>query len=115
MMIGLVPPLKAQDKSLTILSGATAAATAFDVATTMKVFHSCDTCYEANPVMRPFVGSGAGAYTVSLSISSATMWASYKLKQDGRKWWWIPLGAQIGFHLAAGVHNQALAQSRPGF
>jgi hypothetical protein len=90
------------------LAGGAQAATVYDIQTTRKALQNCASCIEANPIMRPFVGSSPAAFSTSMGLTAGSIYASHKLKSKGVKWWWIPLAAQIGVHTAMGIRNSRL-------
>ena len=98
----------AEDKLFWALSTGAQAATIYDIETSLRVFDRCTTCYEANPIMRPFIGSRSTAYTTGLGLSSLGSFGSYKLKEKGVRWWWLPLVGQIGMHTVLGIRNSRM-------
>jgi hypothetical protein len=95
----------AQDKLFWTLATATEAATLYDLHTTQTALQRCQSCYEANPIMKPFVGSRAAALTAGLGLSAGSIYGAFKLKKKGFRYWWVPLAAPIAVHTAAGISN----------
>jgi hypothetical protein len=97
-----------KDKLFWSLAAAAQVATVYDVNTTLRTLDRCSTCYEANPIMRPFVRNSATAYSAGLGLSAAGIYGSKKLKERGSRWWWVPLVSQIGVHTALGIRNSRI-------
>ena len=91
-----------------LLLAGSIASTTYDVETSFKAFDRCAACYEANPVMRPFADSRARMYVAQSGLNFGLGYASWHLKKEGNKWWWVPLVANIGVHFAAATHNRAV-------
>lgn len=88
---------------------ASAGATSFDIETTMAGLKRCaPACYEANPIMRPFVDSRAKAYTVAMGLTSLSAYGSHKLREGGSKWWWVPMAVNIGVHVGFATANRGV-------
>jgi len=101
-------PPTVDNKLLTLVSLSYASAI-YDTHTTMTTLKHCNgRCFEANPLMSPFVGSKASAYSYTMSLTSLSAFATYRLKKSGAKWWWVPMAATSAVHIAAGIHNQAM-------
>ena len=101
-------PPTVDNKLLTLVSLSYASAI-YDTRTTMTTLKRCNgRCFEANPLMSPFVGSKASAYSYTMSLTSLSAFATYRLKKSGAKWWWVPMAATSAVHIAAGIHNQAM-------
>jgi hypothetical protein len=96
---------KDRDKLFWSLAAAAQVATVYDVNTTLRTLDRCPACYEANPIMRPFVRNSATAYSAGLGLSAVGIYGSKKLKERGSRWWWVPLVSQIGVHTALGIRN----------
>jgi len=99
---------KDHEKLFWSLAAGSQAATAFDVYTTRRALNRCVTCYEANPVMQPFMQNNPAAYTASLGLSAASIYGSKVLKERKSRWWWVPMVSQIGIHTALGIRNSRL-------
>jgi hypothetical protein len=97
---------QAQDRKLVTLTSLTYASAIYDTQTTMNALESCGSCSEGNLLMRPFVGNKATAYAFSMGLTTAATYSTFRLKQDGVKWWWVPMAATITLHVVAGAHNQ---------
>jgi hypothetical protein len=97
-----------KDKLFWSLAVGAQAATVYDVNTTLRTLNRCATCYEANPIMRPFVGNTVAAYGAGMSLSAASIYGSKRLKEKGSRWWWVPLVGQIGVHTALGIRNSQI-------
>ena len=100
--------VQAEDKVFWALVTGTEVATAYDLQTTRNLLQRCASCYEGNPIMRPFVGSLPAAYGTALSFNVASVYGSLQLKKKGSRWWWVPLAAPIVAHTVAGVSNKRL-------
>src|SRR5262245_23033484 len=86
---------QAEDKLFWTLAAGAQTAAIYDVETTVRTLRSCTTCYEANPLMKPFVGSRSTAYSVSVGLSAVSTYGSFKLKERRVRWWFVPLVGQI--------------------
>ena len=101
-------PPTVDNKLLTLISLSYASAI-YDTQTTMTTLKQCNgRCFEANPLMSPFVRSKASAYSYTMGLTSLSAFATYRLKKSGARWWWVPLAATSAVHFAAGIHNQAI-------
>jgi hypothetical protein len=99
----------AEDRALIALTSAAYATAAYDARTTTGVLQRCGgRCVEGNPLMRPFAGNPGSAMAFSMGLTSATAYGTYRLKQKGVKWWWVPMAASMAVHVACGIHNQQL-------
>jgi hypothetical protein len=99
---------RAEDRKLIALTALTYASAVYDTQTTMKALARCPTCSEGNFLMRPFVGNRGTAYAYSMGLTTAATYSTLKLKQDGVRWWWVPMAATVALHITAGVHNQRI-------
>jgi len=99
-------------KLYSILLAGSLASTAFDVESTFNVSSRCANCVEMNPVLRPFIKSRAQTYTAQMGLSTTAAYGSWQLKDSGKKWWWVPLAANIAVHVGAGIHNRKVAPIR---
>src|SRR5678816_1207843 len=97
-----------KDRFFWTLAAGAQAATIYDVNTTLGTLTRCPTCYEANPIMKPFARNSVAAYGAGMSLSAASIWGSKKLKEKGSRWWWAPLVGQIGLHTALGIRNSQI-------
>jgi hypothetical protein len=97
-----------KDKLFWGLAAGAEAATAYDVNTTLRTLKTCPSCYEANPVMRPFMGNSTTAYSAGLGLTAASIYGSKKMKERGSRWWWVPLVGQIVIHTALGIRNSRM-------
>jgi hypothetical protein len=93
--------------SFDALAITTIASTAYDLQSTFNALERCNTCREGNPAMRPFIGNKPAAYGIVLGLTGSTIYASHKLKQQNKRWWWIPMVAISGLHIGAAIHNGA--------
>jgi hypothetical protein len=98
----------AEDKIFWTLAAGAQAAAVYDAETTLKALRRCPSCYEANPIMRPFVGSRSGAYGATMGFSALSTYGSRELKKRGSRWWWAPMVGQIGLHTALAIRNSRL-------
>ena len=95
-------------KLLTLLS-VSYASSIYDTQTTVTTLKQCPVqCFEANPLLRPFAGRKSSAYAYTMSLTSVSAFATYRLKKTGSRWWWVPLAATSAVHFAAGIHNQRI-------
>lgn len=80
--------------------------TVLDVETTHRKLDSCATCYEANPIMRPFVQQGRGTtYAVAFSLNAITMEIARRRRNENSRLWFVrPL-------IGAGIHGAAAASN----
>jgi hypothetical protein len=86
----------------------------YDTRTTAAALDRCGgRCFEANRLMSPFVGSKPSAYAFSVGMTSVSTYATYQLKQRGKRWWWVPMTTTAVLHVVAGIHNQKIPTS-PG-
>ena len=93
-------------KLLTLISLSYAAAV-YDTQTTFAAFERCrGGCFEANPLMRPFVAHRSSAYAYSMGLTSLSVYGTYRLKKSGSRLWWVPIVATTALHITAGIHNQ---------
>lgn len=79
----------------------TGAATAFDLETTHRAIQRG--AVESNPIMRQFVRTRATSYTVALGFGFMSIEASKRM--SGKKKW-IPILANVGVHVFAGIQNR---------
>jgi hypothetical protein len=101
-------PLQLDWKSLGIFA-ALQASTAADLESTFRTLNRCSTCYEANPIMRPLIKAGRPtSYAVITGINTLGLWTSLKLRQEKKKWWWVPMTVYTGIHVFAAVHNNRI-------
>jgi hypothetical protein len=98
----------AEDRKLLTLTTLTYASALYDTQSTMGALERCQSCAEGNIFMRPFVGNRASAYAFSMGLTTAATYSTFRLRQDGVKWWWVPMAATIALHVTAGVHNQRI-------
>lgn len=101
------------DKKFWIINGAFVGATIYDIESTYLALDRCETCYEFNPIMRPFVEAGKPQlYAIQGLIDAGVIFASYEMKkQDGKfkKMWWVLPVAITATHLVAGTINMRIA------
>src|SRR5437016_1552139 len=89
-------------KFLTLTSFSFASAL-YDAQTTLGTLERCHgLCFEENRFMRPFVGNAASAYAFTMGLTSVSAFATYRLKQKGARWWWVPMAATSILHVTAG-------------
>lgn len=113
----LIPTaVKAQDvadKKFWIINSVLIGATVYDIESTYLALDRCETCYELNPIMRPFVEAGKPQlYAVQGLIDAGVIYVSYKMKKQDSKlkkmWWLLPVAVTAG-HLVAGTNNMRMA------
>ena len=81
-------------------------ATIFDVESTYAARKNCSECFEANPIMEPFVSKGRPvAYLVQGIVNGVIIYTSYRLKAGGRKSWWLGPVVIGSAHAIAGGFN----------
>src|SRR5215510_11797230 len=97
-----------QDRKLLVLTSFTYASAVYDTETTVSALRRCGECVEQNPLMRPFVNNRASVYSASVGLTSVTMYATHRLKQEGVRWWWVPMASTMAVHILSGIHNQKL-------
>ena len=108
LMMLMVATVQAEDKVFWTFVAGTQVATVFDLQTTRNLMQQCASCYERNPIMKPFVGSLPAAYGTALSLNAASVYGSLLLKKQGHRWWWVPLAIPIAAHTVAGINNKRL-------
>jgi hypothetical protein len=86
-----------------------------DTRSTFDVSKRCPDCYEANPVVAPFVRQGATTtYAAGLAFDAGVMTVAYKMKGSENRWarrtWWAVPAALIVGHSIAYRHNSNLAR-----
>lgn len=94
----LAPDKKVVDKKFLALTGIATALTVMDFEMTQHCLGH-HTCAESDPLMPT---SRAGMYASSAPVNAALYYWSYKLKQKGKAYWWVPTAAAIASH-AVGV------------
>ena len=103
------------DKKFWVVAGALTTAMLLDTKSTFAVGTRCADCYEANPVVAPFVHQGATTtYAAGLAFDAGVMTVAYKMKGSDNRWarrtWWIVPAALIAGHSMAYRHNDNLAR-----
>ena len=79
----------------------------YDTRTTVAALSRCGgQCFEANRLMSPFVANKPSAYALTSGLTSVSTYATYRLKQRGKRWWWVPMTTTAVLHVVAGIHNQ---------
>jgi len=113
----LIPTaVKAQniaDKKFLIINSVMVGTTVYDIESTYLVLDRCETCYELNPIMRPFVEAGRPQlYVIQGLIDAGIIYTSYKMKKQDSKfkkiWWVLPVSV-IVVHLVVGTSNMRIA------
>ena len=83
------------------------AAAAFDAWSTRQAVTS-GSGVEANPLQRPFAGSGA-IYATTQVCPALMDFVGRRMISSGHPWmrriWWVPQAASASFSLGAGIHN----------
>jgi len=94
------------------LSAAGHGAAGFDAYSTRRAISS-GYGNESNPLLRPFVHSGA-LYVASQVSPTVMDFVGHKMMTNRRPWvrkmWWVPQAAGAGFSFAAGMHNMSLVK-----
>jgi len=101
---------QAQDRKLVVLTSLTYASVVYDTETTRSALRRCGVCAEQNPFMRPFVNNPASIYSASMGLTSATTYATHRLKKEGVRWWWVPMASTMAMHVFSGIHNQRVSR-----
>jgi hypothetical protein len=97
------------DSKLLALSSISYASAVYDARTTAAALDRCGSrCFEANPLTSPFAGNRPSAYAFTLGLTSVSTYATYRLKQRGMRWWWVPMATTSVMHVVAGIHNQKI-------
>lgn len=99
------------DKSFWVVNSLVIGTTIYDVESTYFALNKCGiSCREANPIMRPVVEAGKPfLYAVRGSIDAAVIFSSYKMKKEGRKFWYIlPVVVTAGYSII-GTNNIRIA------
>ncbi len=94
----MAPEKKVVDKKFLAVTGIATALTVMDFEMTQHCLGN-HTCRESDPLMPT---SRAGMYASSAPVNAALYYWSYKLKQRGKSYWWVPTAAAIASH-AIGV------------
>ncbi len=110
-----VHPSTVADKKFWLLGAALNVGMVLDTKSTFDVARRCASCYEANPVVAPFLPLGpAPVFAAGEMFDVGVMAVAAKMKGSSheavrRTWWVIPVVLTTG-HLLAYRHNQALAR-----
>lgn len=80
-----------------------------DVGSTLYVLDRCPTCYETNPLMRPFVRHPPALIGVTAGLSGGVVYGSMKLSKKSTAWLLVPLAFGVRSLLAA-RHNLNLLE-----
>ncbi len=90
------------DKKFKLATTALFASTTYDIEATFAGKKHCPTCYESNPIMRPFIKSGRPTtYAFGFGIDTLITYNAYNMKKHHKKYWWL------GPVFATGVHATA--------
>jgi len=103
------------DKKFWLTACALTTTMLLDTRSTFAVSKRCPDCYEANPVVAPFVRQGATTtYAAGLAFDAGVMTVAYKMKGSENRWarrtWWAVPAALIVGHSIAYRHNSNLAR-----
>jgi hypothetical protein len=109
------PAKKVTDRKFWILGAALNTAMLLDTKSTFDVSKRCADCYEANPVVAPFVAQGqATTYIAGEAFDAGVMALAARMKASDRAWarrtWWVIPVALITGHTIAYRHNVNLAR-----
>ena len=88
-------PKKVVDKKFLLLAGLATASTIVD----FEMTQSCmarHVCVESDPLVPT---NHAAMYASSMPVNAALFYWSYKLKQKGKSYWWIPTAASLASHV----------------
>lgn len=110
VLLVLTSRAQAQDRKLVVLTSLTYASAVYDTETTRNALRRCGVCAEQNPFMRPFVNNGASIYSASMGLTSATAYATHRLKKENVRWWWVPMASTMAMHVFSGIHNQRVSR-----
>lgn len=102
------------DYKLLTLTSVSVASALYDAQTTIATLQHCyNRCFEANNVLSPFAQNRTSAYAFTMGLTSLSTYATYRLKQRGTRWWWVPMAGTAIMHVAAGLHNQHVSRTVP--
>jgi hypothetical protein len=106
---------KVADAKFWIVGAALNTAMVLDTRSTFDVAKRCTDCYEANPIVAPFVHQGAPTtFIAGEAFDVAVMSVAAKMKASDRRWvhrtWWVVPVALIAGHTLAYRHNDSLAR-----
>ncbi len=106
---------KVADAKFWIVAGALNTAMVLDTRSTFDVAKRCTDCYEANPIVAPFVRQGAPTtFVAGEAFDVAVMSVAARMKASDRSWvrrtWWVAPAALIVGHSIAYRHNSGLAR-----
>lgn len=97
-IIETAKPKKVVDKKFLFLTGLATATTIADFEMTQNCL-ARKVCLEADPLMP---SNHAAMYASAMPVNAGLFYWSYKLKQKGKKYWWVPTAAAIASH-AVGI------------
>ena len=103
------------DKKFWLVAGGLTTAMLLDTKSTFEVGKRCSDCYEANPVVAPFVRQGpTTTFAAGLAFDAGVMTVAYKMKGSENTWarrtWWVVPAALVIGHSIAYRHNDQLAR-----
>jgi hypothetical protein len=109
------PAGKVADKTFWLVGAALNTAMLLDTKSTFDVARRCPECYEANPVVAPFVNQGPTvAFTAGEVFDIGVMAVSAKMKGSTKPWvrhiWWVAPVAIATGHAMAYRHNVNLVR-----
>jgi len=94
------------------LTAAGSGAAAFDAYSTRRVLAG-NHGTESNPLLRPFAHSNA-MYAATQVTPAAMDFIGKRMMVSQDRWarrmWWLPQAVELGFSIAAGVHNMSLVK-----
>jgi len=103
------------DKKFWAVAAALNTAMILDTKSTFDVGYRCPTCYERNPVVRPFLPLGPGpVFAMGVAFDAGVMTVAAKMKGSSkpalrRTWWIVPVALAAG-HFVAWRHNVGLVE-----
>jgi hypothetical protein len=103
------------DKKFWAVAAALNTAMILDTKSTFDVGYRCPTCYERNPVVRPFLPLGpAPVFAMGVAFDAGVMTVAAKMKGSSkpalrRTWWIVPVALAAG-HFVAWRHNVGLVE-----
>lgn len=101
-----IPKQKVVDQKFKLVTTALFVSTIYDIETTFTGKKRCSTCYEANPIARPFVKSGRPAmYGFAFAVNGLATYSAYEMKKHHKKYWWLVPVIATTTHCVAGSLN----------
>jgi hypothetical protein len=93
------------------LTAGLSGSTTLDIESTYGALRRCGgNCYEANPAARFIYAGRPVSYGIYSGLTGTAALATYKLREKGFRWWWVPILVNAGIHSACAVHNFRVAR-----